>query len=117
VLTKIDMLKDLNLIDSGSRLWTPPAHYHGFDVEDALRVSAEVRGHLDRWAGGAVGTKLDRFTNAGYFATSSLGCQPNEDGTIPSFQPHRVADPLFWILHKLGYLPSKGPAFVSGVIR
>lgn len=103
-LTKLDMLRPL--IDAGSRVLTTPNHFGGFDLEDALRVSAEVEGHLELWAGGAVRANLNRFTQAGYFSLSSLGEQPEETGVIRSFAPHRVGDPLFWILHRLGYLPA-----------
>lgn len=103
-LTKLDMLNPL--IDPGSRVLTSPNHLGGFDREDAMRVSAEVEGYLEEWAGGAVRLNLNRFTNAGYFALTSLGGQPDEDLSIRKFAPHRVGDPLFWILNRLGYMPS-----------
>lgn len=107
-LTKTDMLG--GLIQPGSRLNTEPSHVNGFDLDDALRVSTEVREQIVRWAGGAVAANLVRFTNAGYFGVSSLGCQPEPDGTIPALEPRRVGDPLFWILNRLGYLPARKPA-------
>lgn len=103
-LTKLDMLRPL--LDPGSRVLSSPNHVGGFDGDDARRVSAEVEAYLERWAGGAVRQNLNRFTDAGYFALSSLGDQPDDAGTIRTFAPHRVGDPLFWILHRLGYLPA-----------
>lgn len=41
--------------------------------------------------------------NVRLFAVSSLGCNPNEDGTLDEVKPYRVMDPLVWMLYKMGF--------------
>lgn len=41
--------------------------------------------------------------NVRMFAVSSLGCNPNEDGTLDEIKPYRVMDPLVWMLFKMGF--------------
>jgi hypothetical protein len=47
-----------------------------------------------------------RFDDFQLFAVSALGQVPGVDGTVSPLSPRRVADPLLWILWRLGYLPA-----------
>ena len=69
-----------------------------FDEEDSLQVDREIRDWLRRVGDGGLTSSIDScFTNVRYFGVSSLGCSP---GTNVAFAPHRIADPLLWLMHE-----------------
>lgn len=105
VLTMLDELRDAGLLPPGSPLQSPSRHVGGFDAADARRVSAEAARLMREWGGVEVGN-LRRFADARYFALTALGHRPDEAGYLARLQPERVVDPLFWALHRLGYLPA-----------
>ncbi len=107
VVSKSDELREV--VGPGSPLLFPSNHVHGLDLDDARRTSQLVHDHLINWGEGNMVNALKRFSNVGYFAVSSLGRRPGEDGRIDGFNPMRVADPLFWILYHLGFLPPVFP--------
>ena len=49
------------------------------------------------------------YTNYRYFGISALGAEPDyESGSVApgGVQPHRVEDPVLWLLSKAGTVPS-----------
>ena len=50
-----------------------------------------------------------------YFAFTALGCDVSDDGKpIGPILPKRIEEPLFWLLHQLGYIDSDVPIFQPG---
>jgi GTPase SAR1 family protein len=109
VVSKSDELVDV--VGHSSPLLSPSDHTGGLDLKDAKRTSEDVRGFLKIWGESNLVGALKRFPRAGFFAVSSLGHRPPEDGRIDpgSYSPKRVVDPLFWILYQLGFLPAVSP--------
>lgn len=68
-----------------------------FDENDSLQVDREIRDWLRRVGDNGLISCIDRcFANVRYFGVSSLGCSPGKNVT---FSPHRVADPLLWLMY------------------
>ena len=46
------------------------------------------------------------FRKCRLFGVSSLGSTPDEDYRLTNkLRPHRVLDPMLWLLHEAGVLP------------
>ena len=47
--------------------------------------------------------------NVEFFGVSSLGAETERDGSlnVDKVSPYRVADPLVWVMHKLGKIGSE----------
>ena len=107
VLTKSDRLRD---DPPPARFLEPSRHVGGIDLADLQVVSQEVQDRLRRYGGANMLAQLQRFSTVGYFAVSSLGKQPSPEaggyGSFLDYTPLRVVDPLFWLLHRLGFLPA-----------
>ena len=73
-----------------------------FDEEDSLMVDEEIREWLLRLEQDDLIASIDKcFTNVRYFGVSSLGRSP---GVNVTFAPHRIADPLLWLMHEKGLI-------------
>jgi Double-GTPase 2 len=106
VLTKLDLYRDL--IYPGSPVLWEGRHESGFDAADFRQVSAEMQQYLARWGGaGIVALARSEFPDHGFFALTALGTTPSQTDRLPFIRPHRVADPLFWLFWRLGYIPTK----------
>ncbi|WP_330238521.1 hypothetical protein [Streptomyces sp. NBC_00525] len=82
----------------------------GFDAVDRSAVDAELRALLALWQSDGIDRRL-RETCADYqlFAFSALGRSPRGDAAPPGGpRPHRVEDPLLWLLHRFGLLDRAG---------
>lgn len=111
VLAKDDLLRPSFADDNPHAPGLLPAdHRGGFDLDDVNAVSADIRGYLQRSdLGGVVGLAEANFTGHKFFSASALGRAPvGPGGELDGPpDPHRVAEPLFWLLHRRGYLPAK----------
>jgi GTPase SAR1 family protein len=79
-----------------------------FDADDRTAVHTELQALLRRWQEHQIDLRLSRFC-ADYqlFAFSTLGTAPRHGGTLGDggvVRPHRVEDPLMWLLHRFGAL-------------
>lgn len=106
-LTKTDALRN-RLPGNSTVLRSRPVSAGKHNRGDRSAVHEELRGVLDQH--GAAG--LDRFLEHNYrnynlFGLSALGNTP-VDGAVHAsgIQPHRVEDPMLWLLHEFGMLPS-----------
>jgi hypothetical protein len=72
-------------------------------------VSNEMRSLLHSWSEGAFVAAVERtFSHTAYFGVSALGSTPEQGLLRQNVTPHRVMDPLLWILDNLGFaLPKK----------
>ncbi|MGV9251073.1 TRAFAC clade GTPase domain-containing protein [Streptomyces sp. NPDC003697] len=78
------------------------------DADDRAAVHAELRALLRRWQEQQLDARLQRFcADHQLFALSMLGTAPGRDGALGLggvVRPHRVEDPLMWLLHRFGAL-------------
>lgn len=80
-----------------------------FDDENSKNVDAEIRTLLrDEWNAKDVINHIEgSFSNYRYFAVSVLDGSPKNKGGILRInepKPHRIQDPLLWIMHEIGRL-------------
>lgn len=100
-LTKMDIVRPW--LDPASFIRCRSRHLNqpSFDSIDFESCSLEVISLIESWQGKELVNQVkSQFANYGFFAFSSLGQEPTSDGTIQHIQPHRVMDPLLWILNK-----------------
>jgi hypothetical protein len=92
-------------------LQTPPG---GPDYDDTSgnAVHEHIRALLHEWGADDVDTHLRfNYANFRYFAVSALGAQPNyttKEVDAGGIRPHRVDEPLVWLLSKFGVVPMRG---------
>nr|QIZ02023.1 ATP-binding protein [Streptomyces sp. S1D4-11] len=79
-----------------------------FDADDRAAVHAELQALLRRWQEHQLDARLHQFcTDYQLFALSTLGTAPRHGGSLGLggvVRPHRVEDPLMWLLHRFGAL-------------
>jgi hypothetical protein len=80
-----------------------------FDRVDARNVSDTMRSDLVGW----LGEGFDRFvhqnfSNLAFFGLSALGEPPVNGKLAHGVSPHRVEDPVLWLLDRWGALPTSG---------
>lgn len=111
VFSKFDVIA--HLIPEGSTILETSPHCSEkvFDMSDWHNVDSEIRSLLTEWGAEAFMAQVDvNYTNHSYFAVSALGMgnNPKEDRKIDKPRPHRIEDPLLWILKENGVIkPSK----------
>ncbi|MER7755755.1 hypothetical protein [Kitasatospora sp. NPDC097643] len=103
-ITKLDLL--LTGIEDNSPLRRERPAGARFDADDREAVHTELRARLDQWQADGVSRELDHYC-ADYqlFGISMLGTAPRGEAIDPGgIRPHRIEDPLIWLLHKFGML-------------
>ena len=111
VFSKFDAIA--SLIPEGSTVLETSPHCNEkvFDMADWHNVDNEIRSLLVEWGAESFTSQVDvNYTNYSYFAVSALGMDnnPKEDRRIDRPRPHRIEDPLLWILKENGVIkPSK----------
>ncbi|MFF2328463.1 MULTISPECIES: hypothetical protein [unclassified Streptomyces] len=78
----------------------------GFDAVDRSAVDTELRALLALWQSDGIDQRLrEACADHQLFAFSALGAAPRGDAAPPGGpRPHRVEDPLLWLLHRFGLL-------------
>lgn len=105
-VSKFDAVRPL--LAESHPVFSLPAHDGLFDGKAARSVSAAVQSDLTGW----IGERLDgfvrhEFRTVAYFGVSALGASP-VGGHLPNgVSPHRVEDPILWMLDSWGALPSR----------
>jgi hypothetical protein len=104
-VSKFDALRPL--LPEGHPVFSLPAHDGRFDPQVARSVSAAVRSDLAGWLGERLDSFVkEEFKQSAYFGVSALGDDPVQ-GRLPNgVAPHRVEDPILWMLDCWGALPS-----------
>ena len=104
VITKLDTLRDMpNGFGSSSTVMksSPHAKMKGFVDADSEMVDMEIRDWLKRQGETAFLDTIDaNFTpnKVRVFGISSFGQPPDKLKRLPTLTPHRVLDPLMWML-------------------
>jgi len=104
-VSKFDALRPL--LPEGHPVFSLPAHDGRFDPQIARSVSAAVGSDLAGWLGERLDSFVkEEFKQSAYFGVSALGEDPVQ-GRLPNgVAPHRVEDPILWMLDCWGALPS-----------
>lgn len=110
VFSKFDMVEPL--IPRGCTVLEPSPHCGegAFDLSDWHNVNTEVQGLLRTWEAESFLRQLEmNYKNYSCFAVSALGLHNNPDagGRISRPHPHRIEDPLLWILMKRKIIKAK----------
>lgn len=107
VFTKIDAVKDTF---GSATVMQPSPHLarRGFVKSDADAVDAEVRDWLESKGENTFLDVIDtnfKKGNVRFFGVSSFGQPPTGSYQLGKVMPHRVLDPLIWMLSKEGIVP------------
>ena len=88
---------------------SPHLSKKGFDKLDSDAVDAEIRDWLESKGEtsflDAIDTNFKR-NRVRFFGVSSFGQPPTGNGQLGKVVPHRVLDPLMWMLSKEGIVPT-----------
>jgi len=98
-LTKLDIvyphLDPASFIADTSRHLRRPM----LNAADIASCSMEVMALLENWGGGELVRHVQsQFAEYSFFGFSSLGGEPGNQNEVDRISPHRVLDPLLWLL-------------------
>lgn len=103
-ISKIDALR--GLLSDTHPVFALPAHDGRFDRSVARSISESLRAEAVAWLGERVDTFLKQeFAHVAYFGVSALGENPVGGRLRNGVSPHRVEDPILWMLDRWGALP------------
>jgi ABC-type dipeptide/oligopeptide/nickel transport system ATPase component len=104
VFTKIDAFYPS--MDRGNPIMNPPGRLPAYQEHDGEAVHEQMRALLHEWNAADIDSHLSyNWDTFRYFGVSSLGAEPdytNERAADGGIRPHRVEDPLLWLLSKKG---------------
>ena len=103
-ISKIDALR--GLLPDSHPVFALPIHDGRFDRGVARNISESLRAEAVSW----VGERLDgflkqEFANYCFFGVSALGDSPVNGRLRNGVSPHRVEDPVLWMLDQWGAVP------------
>lgn len=106
VLAKIDaFFSEVGPDDPIRRI---PANRPAFDEQESLDLHHHVAALVDRWGGDDVLRHLQHnYTKHRFFVASALGAEPDYAAAkvdSRGLRPHRVAEPLLWLMADRGFL-------------
>ena len=107
VFSKFDAIQ--SIVPSDCTVHTPSPHCDekSFDLADWHNVNGEIEALLRAWDATAFISQLEmNYHTYSYFAVSALGLNnnPTKDGRIDRPRPHRIEDPLLWLLMENGVI-------------
>ena len=111
VFSKFDAIESIVPTDCTVLNPSPHCMEKQFDMSDWHNVNSEILALLREWGADAFTSQLEtNYDNYSYFAVSSLGLHnnPDKDGKIERPRPHRIEDPLLWIMKENGVIKGKG---------
>lgn len=107
VITKSDMLKefkDEKYIHENSNIFSNYSHKEYFNLCQYENIDGEVRSFMSKVDLPFKDAVEAYFSNNGFFAVSSLGCNPNNQRIQEIVSPIRVDEPFLWLLYKMGII-------------
>jgi len=110
VFSKFDVIE--SIVPQGCTVLEPSPHCSEqvFILSDWHNVNSEIQSLLKTWGANSFIAQLDvNYTKYSYFAVSALGLNnnPRDDRGIERPRPHRIEDPLLWILNENSVINSK----------
>lgn len=110
VLTKLDALREMpGGFGASSTILkeSPHAKMRGFVQSDSEMVDLEIRDWLTRQGETAFLDAIDaNFKDVRVFGVSSFGNPPDKNKRLARVRPHRVLDPIMWLLAEEGIIPT-----------
>lgn len=111
VFSKYDMINQI--IPEGMKVadQSPHCAQRAFDIADCRTVNNEIKSLLQEWDESSFVSQIElNYADVSFFAVSSLGLEncPKEDGTIDRPRPHRIEDPVLWILKEKSIINTIG---------
>lgn len=82
-------------------------HSSGFDKQVVDETSDHIYQFLRQNGINYIVESLDEYSNWKLFGMAALGQPPRDDNHLDSIEPINIADPLLWILYKLGHIAAK----------
>jgi hypothetical protein len=108
VFTKIDAF--FPMLDRGNPLMSATPPVPAYDNADGQAIHEHMLALMHEWNAQDIDTHMRlNYTVSRYFGVSALGAEPNyEDNTVAAggVRPHRVEDPVLWLLSKSGTVRS-----------
>lgn len=103
-ISKVDALRPL--LGAEHPVYSEPAHDGRYNEGAALSISAALRSDLAAFTTEAFDSLAQQeFETVAYFGVSALGETPIAGRLRRGVAPHRVEDPILWMLNKWGALP------------
>ena len=110
VVSKIDAFFDDIPADHPMRRASSKLGY--FDEQESLSIHDHVAAMIEQWGGDGLLRMLDsNYENFRLFGASALGAEPgyqNQKVNARGLLPHRVGEPLLWLMADRGFLPREG---------
>ena len=110
VFSKFDAIESIVPQDCTVHNPSPHCAEKRFDLSDWHNVNSEILALLHEWNAEAFISQLEtNYKTYSYFAVSALGLNnnPTDNGTIERPRPHRIEDPVLWILKENGVIKAK----------
>ena len=110
VFSKFDAIETIVPQDCTVHNPSPHCSEKRFDLSDWHNVNSEIVALLHEWNAEAFISQLEtNYRTYSYFAASALGLNnnPTTDGHIERPRPHRIEDPVLWILKENGVIKAK----------
>lgn len=108
VFTKIDAF--FSSLDRGNPLMTTARALPAYDNPDGQAVHENMLALMHRWNAQDIDTHIRlNYSDYRYFGVSALGAEPDyENAKVAAggVRPHRVEDPVLWLLSKTGTVRS-----------
>jgi hypothetical protein len=105
-VSKLDAIR--NLLPETSPVLSASRHDGAFDRRDAKNVSDTMRAEVASWLGDGFDRFVQQnFTTVGYFGVSALGENPAGGRLTHGVAPHRIEDPVLWMLDQWGAVPAR----------
>lgn len=103
-ISKVDALR--GVLADNHPVFTAERHDGMFKPGVARNISESLRADAVGWVGERLDSFLKQeFTSYCFFGVSALGESPQGDKLRNGISPHRVEDPVLWMLHQWGALP------------
>ena len=104
MFTKIDAF--FPKLDRGNPLMTTAPAMQAYPDADGQAVHEHILALLHQWNAQDIDTHLRlNYSNFRYFGVSALGAEPDYENlrvAAGGVRPHRVEDPVLWLLSKTG---------------
>jgi len=108
VFTKIDAFYPS--LDRQNPIMAKPSAVPSYQDADGQSVHEHMLSLMHEWDAAAIDNHMRlNYTDYRYFGVSALGAEPDYEGGVVApggVQPHRVEDPVLWLLSKTGTVPS-----------
>jgi Double-GTPase 2 len=103
-ISKVDAIR--GILADNHPVFTAERHDGSFNEDVARNISELLRAEVVSWVGARLDSFLkEEFTTYSFFGVSSLGENPEGTQLRNGVSPHRVEDPILWMLHQWRALP------------